>query len=82
MLDAAGDFALQQREKKIFLALEVGVEGAAGVAGLGGDFLEFGGLESVACKDFFGGLDQPGARDLRAFLAARYGGGRLSFILE
>ena len=40
-----------KREENIFLALKIGVEGAARVAGKRGDIFQTGGLKSVAGED-------------------------------
>ncbi len=54
VLDPERYLALQQRKKQVFLAREVRVEGAARVAGLGGDFLQFRRLKSVPRKYLLG----------------------------
>ena len=69
--DSRRNFLLQQREKQVFLAVEVGVERAPRVAGIGGDFFQLGRLESVARKNLFRRLDQPRPGDFGALLVAR-----------
>ena len=51
------DLSIQQREEQIFFAVEICVESAAGITGFGGDFLQFGGFESVAGEYFFGSTE-------------------------
>jgi hypothetical protein len=71
-IDSLPDPLFQQREEDVFLALKIGVEGAARVAGPGSDIFEAGGFETVTGKDslggrqqlspgLFGSLDLPGA---------------------
>ena len=82
VFDARGGFPLQQRKEQVFFALEIGVERASGVACVSGNFFQLGGLEAVARKDFFRGLQKPGAGKVRSFLVT--GGGRCdpSFLWE
>ena len=56
--DARGHPLFEQRDENIFLALEIGVESAAGVAGKRGDVFEARGFEAIAREDGFGGGEQ------------------------
>src|SRR5208282_177973 len=66
---------LKQRKKDIFLALEVRVEGAAGVTGERGDVFQTRGFESLPRENPFRGGEKPSARCFGAGLLPR--GGRL-----
>ena len=56
LLDAFAHPALQQREKDVFLALEIGVKSAARVARFGSDIFKARRLEAVARENPLGGL--------------------------
>jgi hypothetical protein len=56
---------LKQREKQIFLALEMGVDGPFAAVGAGRDRIELGCLVAIAHEDLFGGVEEPGLRFLR-----------------
>jgi len=56
--DPFGDPALFQVEENGFFAIEIGVESAAGVSGLGGDVFEAGGFEADASEHQFGGGEE------------------------
>src|SRR4051812_25060837 len=74
--DAAGELEaalLQQRDEELVLRREVRVEGAARVAGLGGDGLDARAGESALDEDPRRGVEQRGAR-LRAPLGAGHAG--------
>src|SRR5258708_657360 len=57
-VNALPDPFLKQREKDVFLALEIGIKSAARVAGAGGDVFEAGGLKSVLGKDELSGIKE------------------------
>jgi hypothetical protein len=60
--DAVRNLALQQCQEKVFLAVEVGVEGTASVAGLGRNLLQLGGFKSVPGEDLLRRLDEASTR--------------------
>ncbi len=70
IFDTRCDLLLEQRKKQVFLACEIGVKSASCIAGIGGDFFQFGGIKTVARKYLFRGLKKPGAREVRLFLVA------------
>ncbi len=63
--NALMDFFFQHGEEETFLAVVVGIERAAGIAGGGGNLLELGRLEAIARKYSFSSMQQSGACLLR-----------------
>ena len=51
---------LEESQKEIFLALEVGVDGSLAAPGAGGNLIELGGFIAVPHEHIFGGIEQPG----------------------
>jgi hypothetical protein len=54
----------EESQEQVFLALEMGVDGALAAVGPGGNLIELGGLIAVAHEHFFGGCQKPGLRFL------------------
>jgi len=54
----AEDALLEQLDEEVLLGGEIGVEGAAGEAGFGGDGLDAGAMETAARDDAPGRFDQ------------------------
>ena len=65
-------------EEQVFLALEVGVDGAGRVAGLQRDLVDRGAAQAVTGEHALGGIQQLGAGD-QAPLAAAGAAGDLTF---
>ncbi len=55
-LDSLADPLLEQGKEDVFLAFEIGVEGAAGIAGAGGDVFQAGRFKAVLRENAFGGV--------------------------
>ena len=69
-LDSLPNPIVEQREKDIFLALKVRIEGAARVTRAGGDILEARGLETVLRENALGGRKQFSPGRFGAFVLA------------
>ena len=54
-IDSFADPLLEQGEEDVFLALEIGVESAARVAGAGGDIFQARGFKTVLRENLLGG---------------------------
>ena len=68
----------QQVQQQVFLALEIGVEGALGIAGLPGDIAHGGGCEAALGDLLAGRGDQALARLFLAFFSCQAGCGILN----
>ena len=51
---------LEEGQKEVLLALEVGVDRSLAAPGAGGDLIELGGIIAVPDEHFFRGIEQPG----------------------
>ena len=58
-LRAARHLLFQQRQEQFAFAAEVGVDRALGEAGMGGDVIEGGRMETVSGEDYQGGIEEP-----------------------
>jgi hypothetical protein len=66
---AGVDALFHQHQEQVFFAVEVGVDGAVGVAGLGGDRRDRGAPQPLAGEDPRGGVQQLGPGPLALFVA-------------